>query len=209
MGGTSLFSSSHDPMNRPQKRARSRGSRRRRSSSSNTGVWLAVAVGAALVFVAVLAVFGSPEEDPEPSFDPQPSFDPGATRTDEGPVPKLPRPASRVQATPGKEPEIPPPTFAVEILAQTDTFYEQAVKLDIDARRKQASGDRDEFMRLLREAVAELAKIDAKLDPHALWLEEAELGEWGIPSEYVVLQRRLEKYYKLRGRILRVLPRKR
>ena len=187
-------------MTRNRSHAHSRRSQQRRSNGATTGAWLAVAVGSAAVFVAAWVVFRPLGRGVEPAIDP----DPLPTE-----VEREPERAPRVPATPGKEPDTPAPTFSVEILTATDLLYEQAAKLDVDARRKQASGDRDEFVRLLREAASELEKIDEHLDPHALWLEKAELGDWRVPSDYVVLQRRLEKYYKLRSRIFRVLPRRR
>lgn len=177
--------------------ARSRRSSSRPSRASNTtGIILGSSV--VLVIVVAMTMFGGSKK-------PDPVGKPASTENAvKKPRPQLAKDTSLPPAKAGKEPARPAPELLIETLTKADAYYLKAKKMSDDGRRAQAAGKNKEFNRLINDGWDTLETLDASIETYTDWLAEADLEEWRLPPAYVKLQKRLNVYDKLRGRLHRV-----
>lgn len=107
------------------------------------------------------------------------------------------------------DPDTPAPAIASGVLTEGNAMYTKAKKQHDDARRAQAAGEGAKFNSLINDSWDTLAELDKKLETYSEWLEEADMESWRVPSSYSGLQRLIEKYYPLKGKIKRIKPNRR
>jgi len=150
-----------------------------------------------LVIVAVMMSGGSGDGKADPTAAPR-SVGKAA------PTPPPKKDVSLPAAKAGKEPTRPAPALTVEVLTKADAYYYKAKKMNDDGRRAQAAGKNKEFNALINDGWDTLEALDKSIETYTDWLAEADLEEWRLPPVYVKLQKRLNVYDKLRGRLRRV-----
>lgn len=155
--------------------------------------------GGAVLLLLVLAMMAMDKGSPDP--DPTPAAKPIA---EVAPKPPPAKDTSLPAAKSGKEPTRPAPELTADALAKADAYYYKAKKMNDDGRRAQAAGKNKEFNKLINDGWDTLESLDTSIETYTDWLEEADLEEWRLPPAYVKLQKRLNVYDKLRGRLRRV-----
>lgn len=175
-----------------------RASSRSAPASNTTGIIVGGGVVLVVVLVVAMTMFGE-SNTPATGGKPAPS-----ANAVEKPVPQPAKDLSLPPAKAGKEPARPAPELRVGDLTKADAYYLKAKKMNDDGRRAQATGDNKEFNRLINDSWDTLETLDTSIETYTDWLAEADLEDWRLPPAYVKLQKRLNVYDKLRGRLRRV-----
>jgi hypothetical protein len=190
---------------RRSSRSRSGGGRRS-SRAAQTNNQLPLIIGGGVVIVVILVAVamnmgGDPPPNQEPvkeaSKDPAPEVKPVKAKSENYSAKML------------KEPDTPAPTIPASVLTKVDTLLATAKKLDIDARKAQNSGDSGKFNELINDSWDKLEELNSFIEKYTMWLEEADMGDWKVPSAYRPLQDRITKLDRIRGRVKRIKPNRR
>jgi len=170
-----------------------------------------VAIGAGAVIVVLVAVWAlnGPGNDKPARQPTPPRHQPAAAEAVLDKEPTFGVPAVKNSGRPGKTPDRPAPRIVEADLKKAEELYREARKLDIQARKAQATGDNGTFNRLINDAWDKLEATGPVLQAYDEWFDEADFEDWAIPGSYVRYQKRIAKIEKLRGRIRRVRPMRR
>jgi hypothetical protein len=177
---------------------RGRSTARASGSSSSQQYVLIGGIGVAvLVLVFVLAGGGTS----------QPAQAAGApARTKAAPAPAAAE-APPAPAAPGKgrTPDKPAPPLSDETLAQLGRTCELARTLYNQSVTARAEGD----VAAARSAAGEAAKVleqwKALVRPNLAWQEDAQMGSWSQPAEYLRLERLYQQQAELTNKVRRAM----
>jgi hypothetical protein len=183
-------------------RTSSRSGRSSRSSSaaksSNTPV-LAIG-GAGVVVVGLLVILLSNGGNQKPAAE-VPSGKPAVAGS---PTPAS-SPAARETARSGKTPGKPAPALTEAMLQQARGLLAEAKALCNEGVAARTAGDNQGARSKQSLAKDQRDQIKGLLAAPALWQEEAQLGDWAQPAEYVALEKlynevsKLEKQVRMSG----------
>jgi hypothetical protein len=98
-------------------------------------------------------------------------------------------------------PDRPAPSISASRLEDAERHYLAAREKANDAKRATSQGERVAANEAARAAWDEMEKLEASLREFTGWLEEATLGDWAIPGDYIELQQRLQRYDALKVHI--------
>jgi len=167
-------------------------------------------IGACAVVVVALGIWAVNSGGTDKPAKPQvPSKRPPPSEAVADRDPAVHVPAIKTSGRAGKTPDVPAPQIKEADLQRADQCYEEAKKLDLQARKAQKIGDHGAFNRLINDAWDKLEEVGPLLKPYDEWFEEADLGDWAIPASYLRYQKRIAKIDRLRGRIRRIRPMRR
>lgn len=128
-------------------------------------------------------------------------------------VDKLATPTKKDSSMPaakaGTEPTVPAPALSADLMAKTDANYRKAKKMNDDGRRAQSKGNNKEFNKLINDSWDKLEELNSFIEKYTMWLEEADMGDWKVPSAYRPLQDRITRLDRIRGRVKRIKPNRR
>lgn len=196
---------------RRSSRPRSGGARSRRparrssqSSTKNTGIIIAAGVGVVAVLIGIATIGGNNDKPQQPAAN-----KPAGEVSEKEPDPHPRRDEPRAAARSGTTPDRPAPPIPPGVFGKSDELYAKAKRQHDDARRAQSTGDNAKFNKLINDSWDTFTEIESVLETYTGWFEEADLDGWRLPSDYVSLQRRLEKYDRLKGRVHRIKPNRR
>ncbi len=186
------------------------GSGRRRQSTSQNNSTQVVAIGAGAVAVVILGIWAlTGNGNDQPAKKPVAGNPPLAKKAVADKEPPRAVPAVKTQGKPGKTPDRPAPEIREADLRRAEALYQDAKRLDIQARKAQKAGDNSTFNRLINDSWDKLEAVGPVLQTYNDWFDLADLEDWAIPGSYLRYEKRIAKIEKLRGRIHRVRPMRR
>ncbi len=196
------------PRSRRSRSGAGSGRRRQSSSQNNSAQMVAIAAGAGVVILVAVWALSQGGND-EPAEKPVASNPPAAKQAVADKEPPQALPAVKTRGKPGKTPDRPAPEIRETHLQRAEALYQEAKRLDIQARKAQKTGDHGSFNRLINDAWDKLEEVGPVLKPYDEWFELADLDDWAIPASYLRYQKRITKIDRLRGRIRRIRPMRR
>lgn len=168
------------------------------AKSSNTAVL--VIGGAGVAVVGLLVVLLSDGGNQKPSAEAPPGKPAAAVAPAQAAAP-----AAREPARSGKTPGKPAPALTDAMLQQARGLLAEAKALCNEGVAARTAGDNQEARSKQALAKDKLDQIKAMLAAPAIWQEEAQLGDWAQPAEYVALEKlynevsKLEKQVRMSG----------
>ncbi|HEX5050862.1 MAG TPA: hypothetical protein VFZ65_03740 [Planctomycetota bacterium] len=101
----------------------------------------------------------------------------------------------------GKNPTRPAPTLTAEMLEQVRSSRKVAEGLYNEGVTARTAGDNATARDKQTQAKAALEKLESMLEAPLRWQEEAQLGGWAQPAEYVSLEKEYGAVMNLTNRI--------
>ena len=158
---------------------------------------LVLSAGAILLLVLVVAMLNSQSGGDEGGE----AQDPPEQRQPAAPSRSAPQ-ATQLKmgtATSGKTPDRPAPTLTNEMLQKANAMIDEVKALNNEGTRLRNAGDNRAARAKQSEAKRKIDEVKALLEAPSAWQEEADLGGWAMPAEYVTLANlyvRIAKYQK-------------
>lgn len=165
-------------------------------------LWGSLAAGVVVVVVLIVAMQASSAASATATGE--------ATAPTEVPAAPVPveAPASPpAQARSGTTPTKPPPSIDAAVIDHAEELYRQAADA-WNAAQGHRGTDYQQYGKDLTESAARLEELSDSIEPYALWFEEADMEGWSMPAEYVDLQRRFDRWDKLRVKVMKLKPTK-
>jgi hypothetical protein len=97
--------------------------------------------------------------------------------------------ANMSSAQGGKAPGRPAPPLSQETLSKVRQLLAEAKTMSDDGIRLRKSGDNKGCRAKQSAAKVKIDQIKSMIETQSLWQEEAEMGDWAQPAEYVTLAR--------------------
>lgn len=172
------------PSRSSSSRGRSGGSSRSSSSSGggNQQVMVLGGIGVAVV-VVVLIMMGGGDKGPGKSGGSTPT--PVAAKPDPTPKPAATPVSSSAKA--GKTPTKPAPVLTADTLQKARDLETKMKGFYNEGSVARTAGDNAKAREKQALAKGVLEEIDKLLETPLLWQEEAEMGDWAQPAEYIEL----------------------
>lgn len=157
-------------------------------------VGIGVAIAASLVAVFVLT---SGKKDNAGDTKPAPAAEAKAA-----PAPHVPStPLSLAGAKAGKTPSKPAPGLTQDTLTTVRDLLDEAKKLSNEGVTARNGGDNQKARELQSAAKDKLEALQKLIQAPLLWQEEAQMGDWAQPAEYVTLENLYAEVGKLEKRV--------
>lgn len=165
------------------------------SSSSSSAQTLVLVVGAAAVvgFLLVMSGNKSPDQGTKPTATSTPAAAPAA------PTPVVSVPAGSAKA--GKTPLRAAPPLSQETLGKLSQLEAQATELFNESVNLRNGGDAMKAREAAGRAKDVLDQWNRLVEPNLLWQEDAQLGEWSQPAEYIQLEKLFGAYQTLNNKV--------
>lgn len=168
---------------RTPSRGRSSG---RSSSASGSGAnpALFAGIGVAIVGALIVVFLSSSKGDKAKEKPAEPA--PAAV---EKKAPHVPAPSSVPlgAAKKGKTPDRPAPPLTSEMLGKATALLDEAKTLSNDGVKARTAGDNEGARQKQSAAGDKIEAAKASLKEQSRWQEDADLGDWAQPAEYVAL----------------------
>ncbi|MEY3161929.1 MAG: hypothetical protein RIT25_1920 [Planctomycetota bacterium] len=174
-------------------RSRSRSASSASSSSSSQTLILVVGAAAVVVFLLVMSGNKSPESGTKTPAASAPAVAPAA------PAPAASVPSGSAKA--GKTPARPAPPLGQETLAKLSQLEAQATQLFNESVNLRNGGDAMKAREAAGRAKDVLDQWNSLVEPNLLWQEEAQLGDWAQPAEYIQLEKLFGAYQTLNNKV--------
>jgi hypothetical protein len=156
-------------------------------------VGIGVAIAAALV-----AVFVSTSGKKDAPADPKPA---AAAESKSTPAHVPSTPLSLAGAKAGKTPSKPAPGLTQDTLTKVRDLLDEAKKLSNEGVTARNGGDNQKARDLQSAAKDKLEALQKLIQAPLLWQEEAQMGDWAQPAEYVTLENLYAEVGKLEKRV--------
>jgi hypothetical protein len=157
-------------------------------------VGIGVAIAASLVAVFVTT---SGKKDNAGDTKPAPAAEAKAA-----PAPHVPStPLSLAGAKAGKTPSKPAPSLTQDTLTKVRDLLDEAKKLSNEGVTARNAGDNQKARDLQSAAKDKLESLQKLIQAPLLWQEEAQMGDWAQPGEYVTLENLYAEVGKLEKRV--------
>jgi len=144
---------------------------------------IAAGVGVLVLVIFIMSSGGGGGGEPDQGSEDQSTSQP---TTQSQPAPANVRLAN---AQSGKAPGRPAPPLTQETLSKVRSLLAEAKALSDDGIRLRKTGDNMGCRKKQSEAKVKIDQLKAMIETQSLWQEEAEMGDWAQPAEYVTLGR--------------------
>ncbi len=166
------------------------------SSSSSSAQTLVLVVGAIAVVVLLLVMSGGGSNKPAASGS---STSTPAAAPAASPTAVVSVPAGSAKA--GKTPDRPAPALTQDTLGKLAQLQAQATELFNESVNLRNGGDNMKAREAAGRAKDVLDQWNQLVEPNLLWQEEAQLGEWSQPAEYIQLEKLFGAYQTLNNKV--------
>ncbi len=165
-----------------RRRAGGRSSSRRQQNNQ-----MPMIIGGAglLVLILILVMFNSRGGGGD-------ADDTGANAPAKQPANQPEKPRSNVAVSgglPGKSPDRPAPTLTQDTLNKMSDLLAEAKSISNSGFALLKEGKNIEARTRQSEAKVKIDEIKALIEEPTLWYEEADMGDWSIPAEYVAMNK--------------------
>ncbi len=178
-----------------------RGSRTRTrstpSGSSSSAQTLLLVLGAVAVVVLLLLMSGGSKQPGAAGDSSSRNTSPAAAPS--APAPSVSLPAGSAKA--GKTPSRPAPPLGQDTLARLAQLEAQATELFNESVNLRNGGDAMKAREAAGRAKDILDQWNSLVEANLLWQEEAQLGDWAQPAEYIQLEKLFGAYQTLNNKV--------
>jgi hypothetical protein len=127
---------------------------------------------------------------------------PPAAEAKAAPAPHVPStPLSLAGAKAGKTPSKAAPSLTQDTLTKVRDLLDEAKKLSNEGVTARNAGDNQKARDLQSAAKDKLETLQKMIQAPLLWQEEAQMGDWAQPAEYVTLENLYAEVGKLEKRV--------
>lgn len=180
-------------------RSRSRAASSASSSSSSSQTLLLVLGAAAVVVLLLVMSGGGGKKSGASSSTSSGSAAPAASPAAAAPTPVASVPSGSAKA--GKTPSRPAPPLSQDTLGKLSQLQAQATELFNESVNLRNGGDAMKARETAGRAKDILDQWNSLVEPNLLWQEEAQLGDWAQPAEYIQLEKLFGAYQTLNNKV--------
>jgi len=156
----------------------------RSSSSQNSNQMPMILGGLGVVVLIIILVMankggGEEENDSDSQLTNQPAKQSKPAKTN----------LRMSEAVGGKTPDRPAPLLTQETLTKITELLAEAKAISNEGIKLTKSGSNPEGAAKQSEAKVKIDQLKAMIEEQSLWQEEADMGDWAQPAEYITLAR--------------------
>lgn len=130
---------------------------------------------------------------------------PAETKT---PAKKMAVPSATTEADkPGKSPDRAAPAIPASVWTETAALFQTAKDKWNEGQTARKAGEVQHYKDAVNEAWQAMEQLSAKIEPYASWFEEADMGGWAMPGDYVRLQKRFNVWDRHSAKIQKIKAR--